>query len=518
MPRKLLVLLCVSVPSFMINLDANIVAVSLSSIAHSLNADFAAIEWVISAYTLAFATLLLPAGTLADRFGRKKMLLLGLTVFTIASAICGAAHSSAVLNGARALQGVGAALQLSAALAILSHGFRGRERAKAFAFWGSVIGVAIMLGPVAGGLITQGLGWQWAFYVNIPVGVAMIALTLHAVSESKDPEATGVDLAGVLTFSGFLGLLTLALISGNHAGWHSRSILSELCVAAAFLLAFLIVERVQARPMVELKYFLRPTYLGASIAGLAYAAAFLTMLTYLPFYFESALAYAPLSAGLLMLPLALPLFVVPRIVAVYLDHRLSGRTLLVIGLGLIGAGLLLTSLRIASFNYLAVFESMFIAAVGAGILNGEIAKVSMAVIPPERAGMASGVSGTMRFSGIVIGFAGLGAILFQRIEASVAHALPGVERPQQAAITHAVANGKLGSATDLIHAQHGLAAIAKQSLGTGYEGVLFTAGSIAALAAVLCWLLVSARETAPLAAPQPRANASDGSDDREAAQ
>ncbi len=497
MQNRELVLLCVSVPSFMINLDANIVAVSLSSISRSLHADFAAIEWVISAYTLAFATLLMPAGALADRFGRKRMLVTGLTIFTLASWICGAAHSTTTLNGARALQGVGAALQLSAALAILSHGFHGKERANAFAFWGSVIGVAIMLGPVAGGLITQLLGWQWAFYVNLPVGVVMIALTLYAVKESKDPNAIRVDIAGVLTFSGFLGLLTLALISGNREGWLSRSIIVEISVAAGLLIAFLIVETVQARPMVDLRYFLRRTYLGANIAGIAYAMAFLTMLTYLPFFFQSALGYAPLTAGLMMLPLALPLFVVPRIVAVYLDHRLSGRALLVIGLALVGTGLLLTGLRITLFRYPAIFESMFIASLGAGILNGQIAKVGMAVIPTERAGMASGVSGTMRFSGIVVGFATLGAILFQRIEASIRLALPDLAGDGRLAITRGIANGNLESAVSLIGRRNGATAIARDALGHGYAGVLLAAASVALIAAVLCWLLVSAEETAP---------------------
>lgn len=497
MQNRLLVLLCVSVPSFMINLDSNIVAVSLSSIARSLHADFTAIEWVISAYTLAFATLVMPAGALADRFGRKRMLVIGLTVFTVASGICGAANSTTLLNYARALQGVGAALQLSAALAILSHSFQGKERASAFAFWGSVIGVAIMLGPVAGGLITQYFGWQWAFYVNLPVGIAMIALTLYAVTESKDPHAMRVDTAGVLTFSGFLGLLTLALISGNRAGWLSRPVLVELGVAVAMLAAFLVVESVQTRPMVDLKYLARRTYLGANIAGVSYAVAFLTMLTYLPFFFQSALGYAPLIAGLLMLPLAVPLFVVPRLVALYLDHRLSGRTLLVIGLACVGVGLLLTALRITLFHYPAIFESMLIASMGAGILNGQIAKVGMTVIPVERAGMASGVSGTMRFSGIVVGFAALGAILFARIGASVGEALPDVAASDRLAITHAIADGNLASATALIHAQGGAASVAQHSLGFGYEGVLLAASLVALDAAVLCWWLVSAQETAP---------------------
>jgi EmrB/QacA subfamily drug resistance transporter len=497
MQRKLLVLLCVSVPSFMINLDANIVAVSLTSIAHSLHADFAAIEWVISAYTLAFATLLMPSGALADRFGRKRMLLTGLAIFTVASAACGAAHSTAVLDWARALQGVGAALQLSSALAILSHGFRGAERARAFAFWGSVIGVAIMLGPVAGGIITQLLGWQWAFYVNLPVGAAMIALTCFAVQESKDPDAMKIDFAGVATLSAFLGLTTLALISGNHAGWSSKPVVLELVSAAVCFAAFIAVEAVQKRPMVDLSYFRRRTYLGASIAGVAYAAAFLTMLTYLPFFFQGALGFSPLIAGFLMLPLAVPLFVVPRIVAIYFDQKLSGRTLLVIGLALVGGGLLLTSFGIGSFSYVRIAQTMFIASVGAGILNGQIAKVSMTVIPPERAGMASGVSGTMRFGGIVVGFAALGAVLFHRVAESIGSALPLRSGANTLAITRAVANGDLASATSLIRADGGAIALAKASMAYGYQGVLFCAALIALMATIACFALVSAQETAP---------------------
>ncbi len=292
----------------------------------------------------------MPAGALADRFGRKRMLVTGLAIFTVASGICGAAPDVLILNWARALQGVGAALQLSSALAILAHGFHGRERAKAFAFWGSVIGVAMMLGPVAGGLITQFLGWQWAFYVNLPIGAAMIMLTTYAVAESRDPHAEKIDVIGVLTFSGFLGLLTWTLIAGNREGWLSQSIVWRLVAACGLFVAFVVAESRQARPMIDMRYFRRPTYLGANAAGVAYAVAFLTMLTYLPFFFQSALGYAPLTAGLLMLPLAVPLFVVPRIVSVYFDHRVSGRTLLSVGLGLVCIGLFMTSMRISLFS------------------------------------------------------------------------------------------------------------------------------------------------------------------------
>jgi len=492
--QRLLVLLCVSVPSFMINLDANIVAVALPSISHALNADFTAIEWVISAYTLAFATLLMTAGAMADRFGRKRILVTGLAIFTVASGICGAAESATVLNYARALQGIGAALQLSAALAILAHSFQGRERAEALAFWGSVIGIAITLGPVAGGFMTQVVGWRWAFYINLPIGLAMIVLTLYAVSESRDPDATRIDLAGVLTFSGFLSLLTLALISGNQKGWTSGTIAAEMVAAVGFLVLFLIAETRQDRPMVELKYFSRPTFLGAILAGVAFSAAFLPLLTYLPFFFQAALGFSPLVSGMLMLPLAAPLFVMPRLVTRYLGDRLSGRDLLTLGLALIGTGLLVTCVKIPSFHYASIVQGLIIASLGAGILNGQIAKVSMAVIPVERAGMASGIVGASRFTGIVVGFAALGAVLFVSISSRLHAAAPWLTAQERFSITHLIANGNLPSAELQIKAYGASADIARLSFGYGYDCVLMVAAVIALAGAVLSWMLVRAEE------------------------
>jgi EmrB/QacA subfamily drug resistance transporter len=291
--RGILVLLCVSAPAFMIGIDSNIVAVSLPSIVRSLRADFSAIEWVISAYTLTFASLLLPAGTLADRYGRKQMLVLGLTVFSLASFLCGATPNFLVLNAARALQGVGAALQLNAALAILSHQFHGPIRPRAFAFWGSVVGVAITLGPVAGGFITEQFGWQWAFYINIPVGAVMIALTMISVEESRDTHVRRIDFLGALAFSSALFLVTLALIEGNHYGWSSRTIQLEFFSTVALFLLFAVAEKTQERPMLDLTFFWNPTYLGANIAGLAFASCLLTMLTYLPIYFQNGLQQTP---------------------------------------------------------------------------------------------------------------------------------------------------------------------------------------------------------------------------------
>jgi len=495
---KRLILLCVCVPVFMLNLDANIVAVSLPAIAHSLKADFAAVEWVVSAYMLTFASLMLPAGMLADRYGRKNVLILGLGIFTLASFVCGAAPSVSMLNAARALQGAGAALLLSAALATLSHEFRGRERAPAFAFWGSVIGVAITLGPVTGGLITHTFGWECAFYVNVPIGLMMIALTFYAVRPSRDPDATGVDVPGSLSFAGALFLVTLTLISGNHQGWRSPSVAAEFLGATVLFGAFLVIELTQSRPMLELRYFRRPTYIGVNIAGLAYAAAFLTMVTFLPLYLQGGLELAPQEAGVLMLPLAMPLVLVPRLVARYLTLRLSGRVLLTIGLGLVGAGLLWLALVAAHFRYASMVAGMLIAGTGAGILNGEIAKVGITAIPPERARMAAGVGGTVRFTGIVVGFAVLGAILFGQVGSTLRALLPqDIPEAQRFEIVQRVVAGDLPGAARMTE---GVNEAARVSFGAGYRAVFLSAAALAAVAAIASWLTVRSSETAPVPA------------------
>ncbi|MBY0382379.1 MAG: MFS transporter [Xanthobacteraceae bacterium] len=496
--QTLFVLLCASVPSFMINLDSNIVAVSLSSIARSLKADFADIEWVISAYTLTFASLMLPSGELADRFGRRRILLVGLVVFTAASFLCGAAPNIMILNGARALQGVGAALQLSAALAILSHSFHGAARARAFAFWGSVIGVAMSLGPVAGGFITQHFGWEWAFYVNVPVGIGLVLLTALTLAETRDPDAGRIDIAGFATFSSALFLVTLALISGNRDGWSRPVIVGEFAGATVLFVAFLVAESVQRRPMLDLRFFRNPTYIGANITGVTYAAALLTMLTYLPMYFQSALGFDAQTAGLLMLPMAFPLFLVPRIVVRSLVHRFSGRVLLTTGLVLVSCGLIWLGLQASRFNYLSLLGGMLIAGTGAGVLNGEIAKVSMTVIPPERAGMAAGVGGTLRFSGIVIGFAALGAILFARVSSVVASSLPDAASDSRADFTRNIAAGHLSDVPAGLSLPGQLQDLALRSFGAGYQALFFSAATLALVAAVLSWFFIRSSDTSPL--------------------
>lgn len=485
--RALLIILCVSAPSFMLQLDANIVAVSLPTIGRSLHAGFDGIEWVITAYTLSFASLLMPAGALADRYGRKPALMLGLGVFTAASFVCGAAPSLGVLIAARAFQGIGAAMQLSAGLATLSQSFSGAARARAFSLWGSAIGAGICLGPIVGGVITQGLGWQWAFYINLPIGAAAIALTSAVIENSKDPHARRLDLAGVVTFGAFLFLTTLALISGNHDGWGSPHIVAEAVAAVVLLALFIVVEQRQSRPMLDFSFLRIPTFLGGVIAQFTYAASLLTMLTYIPIFFQSAFALEPGRAGLMMLPLALPLFVVPRLESAWLARRVTGRRLLTIGFVFVGAGLIWMSIQASSSTPWPMLVGMLVSGIGAGLLNGETAKVTMAAIPPERAGMASGLSGSARFSGVVVGFALLGVVLYGRIALAIDvgdAASVGVHR---ADLIREVASGRLS----------GGGPMALNAFVVGYQALLIAAAGLAVLAAATVWLLVGDEDTRP---------------------
>jgi predicted MFS family arabinose efflux permease len=350
-----------------------------------------------------------------------------------------------------------------------------------------------------GGLITQTFGWQWAFYINLPIGGITIATIAMVIEETKDPDAIRIDLPGVTTFSGFLFLTTLALISGNHEGWTSPHILAEGFGAAIFVVLFIVAEQRQARPMVDFSFFRRPTYLGANVAQFAFAAGLLTMLTYMPIYFQHALGKSPRTAGLMMLPMALPLFIVPRIVTAQLSHRLTGRTLLTAGLVIVSVGLALMAVVAGYADPRFMLAGMLLTGIGAGLLNGETTKVGMTVIPAERAGMASGISGTMRFTGIVIGFAALGVVLFSRISGAITAALPSLGGDDRLGFIREVAAGNLSGAGFAILSNTDIHALALKSFTGGYEALLGASAGFCALAALATWLLVRDADTLPIA-------------------
>jgi len=491
-------LLCCAGAPFLIMLDTNIVAVSLPSIARDLRGGFTDVEWVVSAYILPFAALLMPAGALADRLGRRRMLIIGLSIFTFASFLCGAAPNLATLNGARALQAVGAALQLTSSLAVVAHGFEPHERDRVYAIWGTMMGMAPPLGPILGGLVTSYLGWRWAFYINLPLGAGLIVLALTSVAESRDPKASGLDYRGILLFGAGLFSVVWALIDANSVG--SASTIIRLAVGAVLFVAFVFAERKHPRPMIDLSIFRDPTVTGAAVAMLGYAAAAQVMMTILPLYLQDAFVLSPAIAGLAMTPFALPLLIGPS-VGGKLATRMSSRAILSFGLGLVALGNAIAAAAVlADLAYWTAAIGMFITGSGAGLLNSETAKAQVSSVPPERAGMASGLASTTRFIGIIAGVAGLGAVLAGVAEANLRRLGQPLVLDQRVdwhdlslRIVGGDAPGALSALSDPI--RMALRDTIHASVAAGFGAALSVAAILAILASLASWRLIRAAGT-----------------------
>src|SRR4051794_40807894 len=279
-------LVAVCLATFMLLLDVTIVNVALPSIERDLGASFSDLQWVIDAYALTLAAFLLTAGSIADLVGRRRVFVLGVGLFTTASLLCGLSHTPLLLNLSRALQGVGAAAMFACALALLAAAYQGRDRGTAFGIWGAVTGAAVAVGPLAGGILTEAIGWEAIFFVNIPIGAGVIALTLRNVAETRNPAGGRIDWPGLVTFSGALFLLIFALIRGNTEGWGSTMIVSMLIGAAVLLVAFVAVEALRDLPMLDLSLFRKPAFDGASIAAFVLSASMFSMFLYLTFYIQ----------------------------------------------------------------------------------------------------------------------------------------------------------------------------------------------------------------------------------------
>ncbi len=341
MDRKWWTLIGVCVGTFMLLLDVTIVNVALPSIQSSLHASFSDLQWVVDAYALTLAALLLTTGSLADLYGRRRMFLIGLVIFTLSSLLSGLAASPLWLNLARGAQGVGGAAMFATSLALLGSAFQGRERGTAFGAWGAITGLAVAVGPVVGGALTTGLSWRWIFLVNVPIGVVAVAITLLKIDESRQPGARRPDIIGVITFSGALGALVYALIKGNSKGWGSTEIVACLIGSAVLLIAFLIAEVLQRdQAMFDLKLFRKPTFSGGLIAAFSLSAGLFALFLYLTLYMQDILRYSAFQTGLRFLVLS---------GAILLTSGLAGRLTSVVpirlliapGLACVGVGLLL---------------------------------------------------------------------------------------------------------------------------------------------------------------------------------
>src|SRR5215218_2894701 len=302
MDRKWWTLVAVCTATFMLLVDVTIVNVALPSIEQDLHASFSDLQWVIDAYALTLAALLLTGGSLADILGRRRIFVIGIVVFTVASVLCALAGTPLVLNLARALQGIGGAFMFATSLALLASAFQGRDRGTAFGVWGATTGASVAVGPLVGGVLTDGIGWEAIFLVNVPIGIAAIAMTLAKVEESHAPSGGRIDWPGLLTFSGALFALIFALIRGNSEGWGSPVIVACLAAAAVLFVAFVMVERRSDHAMLDLSLFRKPAFAGASITAFVLSASMFSMFLYLTLYIQNILGYTPLESGLRFLP------------------------------------------------------------------------------------------------------------------------------------------------------------------------------------------------------------------------
>jgi len=498
MSRKWWTLTLISVATFMLLLDITIVNVALPDIQRSLHASLSSLEWVVDAYSLMLASFLLTAGSLGDRIGRRRVFAAGFAIFTFASFLCGIANDPTLLNLARGLQGIGGSAMFATSLALIAQEFEGRDRATAFAVWGATIGGAVAIGPLVGGLLTEGLGWEWIFFVNVPIGIAAIALVQTKLVNVSAQDAARLDIPGQITFSASLFGLIFGLIRGNPEGWGSPQILVSLIGSAVLMAAFIVIELRSDHPMLDLSLFRKPAFNGVSAVAFALSASMFALFLYLTLYIQTVLGYSPLQAGLRFLPLSLVSFF-----AAFASGRLSDRVpirvLLGSGLGIVGIGLLLMHGLDINSGWTALLAGFIVAGVGVGIANPGIGQAAIGVVPPAKAGMGSGINTTFRQVGIATGVAALGSVFQSGIASRLAEELPKAP----AGLAEAVSSGGVKAALAGAPAgQHHAVELAAKSAFIGAFNEILLIGAITALIGSACgFILVRGKDFVPQGAP-----------------
>ncbi|MFL5828608.1 MAG: MFS transporter [Gaiellales bacterium] len=505
MERKWWTLIVVCIGTFMLLLDITIVNVALPKIATDLKASFSDIQWVIDAYALTLASVLLTAGVLADLFGRRLLFSIGLGLFAFTSLLCALSPSSLFLILARAGQGIGGAIMFATSLALLAQEFHGRERGTAFGAWGATIAASAAVGPLLGGFLTEDFGWSSIFYINVPIGIVGVLLAQAKIVESKHPEGRRVDWIGTVTFTGALFLIVFAIIRGNAEGWGSTLIVSLFTGGVLLLIAFLVAELRQPGAMFDLTLFRKPTFSGASIVAFTISSAMFAMFLYLVLYIQTILGLSPLQTGLRFLPFTVVSFFVAA-ASGNLSARVPVRFLLSAGLLMTGVGLLLMRGLTVSSDWTALLPGFIVAGAGVGLVNPALASTAIGVVPPQRSGMASGINNTFRQVGIATGIAVLGAIFENVLTSKLTPSLAGTPAGGRAAeISHAVAAGGAGQ---VLHGVPGsLRPRAAEAIHAAFAGamndILLVAGIVALVGAVLGLLLVRSSDFVTYGAPEP---------------
>jgi EmrB/QacA subfamily drug resistance transporter len=491
MERKWWTLVLISIATFMLLLDITVVNVALPDIRTDLNASLSSLQWVVDAYSLMLAAILLTAGSLGDRLGRRRVFTIGFVVFTFASFLCGIAGDPTLLNLARGLQGVGGAGMFATSLALIGQEFHGRDRATAFGVWGATVGGAVAVGPLVGGVITEHLGWEWIFFVNVPIGLLAIGLTELKLVNVAAQDAQRIDFPGLVTFSLALFFLIFGLIRGNPEGWASAEIVASLSAAAILLAAFVAIESRSDHPMLDLTLFRKPAFNGVSAVAFGLSAGMFAMFLYLTIYMQGVLDFSPLEAGLRFLPLTVLSFIASPI-AGSLSHRIPIRVLLGVGLATVGVGLALMHGVSADSEWTTLLVGFLIAGVGIGITNPGIGQAAIAVVPVEKSGMGSGINTTFRQVGIATGVASLGAIFQSRVDSKLSELLPGApdglgELVASGGSKAAAAVAPPGQRAEVVHAS-------TVAFVSGFNEIILIASILSFIGAALGFFLVRPRD------------------------
>ncbi len=467
---------------FMIMLDNTVVNVALPSIQNDLGASISGLEWTVNGYTLSFAVLLATGGRLGDIFGRRRMFLIGVVIFALSSATAGLAPDETSLVVSRIVQGVGAALMMPGTLSIITDAFPAHERGKAMGTWAGVSALALAIGPVLGGFLTENVSWRAIFYINIPVAIGAVAATLFAVRESRDTSVgRDVDYPGVAVLTIGLTALVLALVEGNSWGWGSAQTLGLIALAVIALPAFVFVENRVKAPMVQFDLLADRNFLGAIVVAMIISFAMLGVFFFLALYMQDILGYSPLEAGVRFLPSTLMIVLVAPI-AGRLADRFGPRWLIAGGLLLVAASLFSFSGIAVDSSYLDLLPGFMLLGIGIAMTMSPMTSAAMNAVPVQKAGIASGVLSMFRMVGGSLGIAVTGAI-FQGLVSSKLDTLlsgSGIDAAQRSGIADSLGSGSVSGALG------GLApAQAREATTAGSEAFVYALSNAMVVAAVV---------------------------------
>jgi EmrB/QacA subfamily drug resistance transporter len=451
--RKWWTLGAVAFGLFMIMLDNTIVNVALPSIQSDLHIGVSELEWVFNGYALTFGVLMLTGGKLADMLGRRRIFIVGLLIFTVASLFCGLATSAGWLIGARVLQGAGSALMNPATLSIVTATFPPRQRGMAIGIWAGVAAMALAIGPLAGGLITEHLGWNWIFFINVPVGILAIIVTRLVVDESRDTSPDQrLDLPGLLSSGIGLFALTYGLIEANNYGWTSPRILSLFAVAVIGLVVFVLLELHQRSPMLDLSLFKNGTFAGANSVMLLVGLAMFGVFFYNSLFIQNILGYSAVQTGATFLPMTILIILVAPLAGKYSD-RVGSRWLMGGGMVLLAGSLFIFSRLDASSDFWDILPGLIVGGFGMGLVMTPTTSAAMGSVPVDKAGVGSAVLNSMRQVGGALGIAVIGAIIAESVNAapgtpeSAAQFVTGYQHALTVAALIALAGAVLSVAT-----------------------------------------------------------------------